>query len=42
VILAAAGKPAYSKLIDEAVVAAKKTGGSLDEQTENAMDAVVS
>jgi len=40
-ILAAAGKPAYAKLIDEAVVAAKKSGGGLDEQTENAMDAVL-
>jgi len=40
-ILAAAGKPAYAKLIDEAVAAAKKQGGSIDEQTENAMDAVL-
>jgi len=37
-ILAAANKPAYSKLIDRAVAEAKKKGGSTDVQAEAAMD----
>ncbi|KAG8938611.1 sedoheptulose-7-phosphate:D-glyceraldehyde-3- phosphate transaldolase, partial [Tulasnella sp. 424] len=37
-ILAAAKKEGYSKLIDAAVEYAKKKGGSIDEQTECAMD----
>jgi len=37
-ILAAAKKSGYVRLIDAAVEFAKSKGGSLDEQTENAMD----
>jgi len=37
-ILAAANKPGYARLIDVAVAEAKKKGGSLDQQTEAAMD----
>jgi len=37
-ILAAAKKDGYGRLIDVAVAEAKKKGGSLDQQVENAMD----
>jgi transaldolase len=37
-ILAAAGKAGYSRLIDNAVAYAKQGGGSIDNQVENAMD----
>jgi transaldolase len=37
-ILAAAGKPGYSRLIDNAVAFAKKEGGSIDVQVEHAID----
>jgi transaldolase len=37
-ILAAANKPGYARLIDVAVAEAKKKGGSLDEQTDAALD----
>ncbi|KAG8997626.1 sedoheptulose-7-phosphate:D-glyceraldehyde-3- phosphate transaldolase [Tulasnella sp. 427] len=37
-ILAAAKKEGYQKLINAAVEYAKKKGGSVDEQAENAMD----
>ncbi|KAK3096617.1 hypothetical protein FSP39_001732 [Pinctada imbricata] len=39
-ILAAAGMPAYKKLIEEAIEYAKQKGGSLDEQVVEAMDKV--
>jgi hypothetical protein len=42
VILAAAGKAAYAKLIDAAVAEAKESGASDDELVEHAMDNVVS
>ncbi|KAG8959022.1 sedoheptulose-7-phosphate:D-glyceraldehyde-3- phosphate transaldolase [Tulasnella sp. 425] len=41
-ILATAKKEGYAKLIDAAVEYAKKKGGSIDEQTECAMDRLVS
>ncbi|EJD08467.1 transaldolase [Fomitiporia mediterranea MF3/22] len=37
-ILAAANKPGYSRLIDTAINAAKQKGGSLDNQVEAALD----
>jgi len=37
-ILAAAGKSGYARLIDNAIVYAKGKGGSIDVQVENAMD----
>ncbi|KAF6834551.1 Transaldolase 1 [Colletotrichum plurivorum] len=40
-ILAASKKPEYAKLIDEAVAFAKKQGGSADEQTDAALDALL-
>ena len=40
-ILAAAGKPGYARLIDNAVNYAKQKGGSLDEQTGAAVDRLV-
>jgi len=40
-ILAAANKPAYQRLIDIAVAEAKKKGGSLDEQVNYANDRVL-
>lgn len=40
-ILAAANKPAYARVIDLAVAEAKKKGGSIDEQTDAAMDRVL-
>lgn len=41
-ILAAANKPQYQRLIDAAVEQGKKKGGSIDEQTNAAMDRLVS
>ncbi|KAK1727853.1 hypothetical protein CaCOL14_012569 [Colletotrichum acutatum] len=40
-ILAASKKAEYAKLIDEAVASAKKQGGSVDEQVDNALDALL-
>ncbi|KAF4779820.1 transaldolase [Colletotrichum scovillei] len=40
-ILAASKKAEYAKLIDEAVAFAKKQGGSVDEQVDNALDALL-
>jgi hypothetical protein len=40
-ILAAANKPGYARLIDAAVQAAKKHGGSIDEQASTALDRLV-
>ena len=40
-ILAAANKPAYQRLIDNAIAAGKKKGGSIDEQVNAAMDRLV-
>ena len=37
-ILAASKKPEYAKLIDSAVDFAKKKGGSLDQQVDDALD----
>ncbi|KAG0262480.1 Transaldolase [Actinomortierella ambigua] len=37
-ILAAAQKPNYAPLIDDAIAYAKKNGGSLEDQTESALD----
>ena len=39
-IFAAAGQPEYSHLVDEAVQAAKKQGGTKDQQVKAAMDQV--
>ena len=41
-ILAAAGKPAYERLINAAVEFGKAKGGSLDVQVNAAMDRLVS
>jgi len=41
-ILAAAGKAGYARLIDAAVSYAKEKGGSIDTQVENATDRLVS
>lgn len=41
-ILAAAGKAGYARLIDTAVAYAKEKGGNLDTQVENATDRLVS
>ena len=41
-ILAAANKPAYQRLIDAAVEHGKSKGGSVDEQVNAAMDRLVS
>ncbi|EQB45960.1 Transaldolase [Colletotrichum gloeosporioides] len=40
-ILAASKKPEYAKLIDEAVAFAKKQGGSVDQQVDAALDALL-
>ncbi|KAL1303692.1 hypothetical protein AAFC00_007044 [Neodothiora populina] len=40
-ILAASKKPDYAKLIDEAVAFGKKKGGSIDEQVEETLDALL-
>ncbi|KAL2884268.1 Transaldolase [Colletotrichum sp. CLE4] len=40
-ILAASKKAEYAKLIDESVAFAKKQGGSVDEQVDNALDALL-
>jgi transaldolase len=40
-ILAAANKPGYARLIDNAVKAAKEKGGSLEQQTSFAIDRLV-
>ncbi|CAD6580064.1 MAG: sedoheptulose-7-phosphate:D-glyceraldehyde-3-phosphate transaldolase [Tremellales sp. Tagirdzhanova-0007] len=40
-ILAASKLPAYAKLVDSAIQFAKKKGGDLDHQSENAMDALL-
>jgi transaldolase len=40
-ILAAANKPQYARLIDEAVAAAKKEGGTADVQAVNALDSLL-
>jgi transaldolase len=40
-ILAAANKPGYSRLIDAAVKAAKEKGGKPEEQAEYAIDRLV-
>ncbi|KAF0321622.1 Transaldolase [Colletotrichum sp. SAR11_59] len=40
-ILAASKKPEYAKLIDEAVAFAKKQGGSVDQQVDVALDALL-
>ncbi|KAK1656329.1 transaldolase [Colletotrichum phormii] len=40
-ILAASKKAEYAKLIDESVASAKKQGGSVDEQVDNALDALL-
>ena len=37
-ILAASKKPEYAKLIDAAIDFAKKKGGNLDQQVDNALD----
>jgi len=41
-ILAAAGKAGYARLINTAVSYAKQKGGSIDTQVENATDRLVS
>lgn len=41
-ILAAAGKAGYAKLIDTAVAYAKEKGGDINAQVENATDRLVS
>ena len=41
-ILAAAGKPGYARVIDAAVTYGKAKGGSLDDQTNAAVDRLVS
>jgi hypothetical protein len=41
-ILAAAGKAGYARLIDIAVSYAKEKGGNIDAQVENAIDRLVS
>jgi transaldolase len=40
-ILAAAGKPGYAKLIDNAVKYGKEKGGSLEDQVNAATDRLV-
>jgi transaldolase len=40
-ILAAANKPGYARLMDAAVKYAKAKGGSIDDQTNAAMDRLV-
>jgi transaldolase len=40
-ILAAANKPGYSRLIDAAVKIGKSKGGNLEQQTDAAMDRLV-
>ena len=41
-ILAASNKSQYQRLIDAAIESGKKKGGSIDEQTNAAMDRLVS
>jgi len=41
-ILAAVGKPGYSRLIDVAIKFGKSKGGSVDDQTNAAVDRLVS
>lgn len=40
-ILAAAKKPEYQKLIDEAVAYGKKQGGDIDSQVDHTLDALL-
>lgn len=40
-ILAAANKPGYSRLIDTAIKAGKEKGGSIDAQVEVSLDRLV-
>jgi len=41
-ILAAAGKPGYGRLIDSAIEYGKSKGGSVDDQANVALDRLVS